>query len=872
MLDWIDGVIERECPVCRTTGPHQLVVAAGTAPDDAVRVSRCPACGSLATDRSPLAMTETAAAIDSYVEATAGIGTIAERLCMLDPAAVSSLLDVGCGYGFGADLGAFLFGWRTVGVEPSAAGRRGAAELGIDIRDGYVTDEPLLGAPFGAVLASEVLEHVEDPFSLLVAMRAQLAPDGVLVLTTPAAEVVNPRSGTQTVTEVLSVPYHHFVASTAGLEQLLRHSGFGAVAVSRFGAVLVALARVQPGDLRVPPPRPVVAEALEGYFLHRAASAAPGSALELGCATRAVRSMVARGAFDEAVVAGNLLAAAFQRRCGRAFAEPAALVARIGGGWSPPLSLPGAAFATGMVEMLHRRRPSVAREWFALTEAAAVHLRASGQLVDIDSLDLIGQSLGHGALCAAMEPAGSAEAAHALARLAAVLPRDEVSWWSCRVFVEAVSAGHYDDGEALLAGVAGVAHAVAASPVEGRRRAGLDALFTWGILRLVRGNPREALQLFTSCAHGCSALTDPGSARGLLAEANRHVEVARSALPDDAGGQHVQRRAGGTGVQAALETYWCDAYGTHVAGWLAADGQRWAEVGVRVGGIERWAEPIPRPDVLATAPHALDDRLGVSAYVAGAPSASVEFVGRTQDGVELTVSIELPPRPLPIVDPPQADLDLVETIRTAPPGPVLVIGARAAEEDTRVDEKIRTATGRDVVSLDIHPGLGVDVVADAHTLASAFAAGTFAVTTSSMVLEHLEAPWLVAAQCAAVTMAGGLAIHIGPFLWPEHAQPNDFWRFSPAALSVLFGPATGFEVVAAGACEPATVMPGPSWRHDHLPMPTLATSTQSWVVSRRTAVPVPAVGWAYDPESGAARARAYPPSGLQTARRGRDLL
>jgi hypothetical protein len=453
-----------------------------------------------------------------------------------------------------------------------------------------------------------------------------------------------------------------------------------------------------------------------------------------------------------------------------------------------------------------------------------------------------------------------------------VLPRDEVAWWSCRVFVEAVSAGHYDDGDALLAGIAGVAHSVAASSVEGRRRAGLDALFTWGILRLVRGNPREALQLFTACAQGCAALAQPAEARGLLAEANRHVQIARGLLANDVGEHHVRQQVAGGAVQAVLEGYWCDAFGMHLAGWLAADGRRWADIGVRVGDVVHWVAPLPRPDVRALAPGALDDRLGLSIYLAGTPSSRVHFVGRATDGEEIAAAVDLPPRPLPIVDAVQADLDLLETIRSAPPGPVLIIGARAAEEDTRVDEKIRTRTGREVVSVDIHAGIGVDVVADAHTLSGAFAAGTFAVTTSSMVLEHLEAPWLVAAQCAAVTMPGGLAVHIGPFVWPEHAQPNDFWRFSPAALSVLFGPATGFEVLASGSNEPATVMPGPTWRHDHLAMPTLATNAQSWVVSRRTAAAAPIVAWAYDTEAGASRARLYPPSGLQNARQGDRLL
>ena len=793
MLDWTAGECERRCPVCRTVGNHVRVLTGGPnvaadGPGPLV-VTRCDECGSLATDRPPQDMTETGPAIDSYVEATAGIATIAERLLLLDPSAVGSLLDVGCGYGFGADLGRFLFGWRTVGVEPSAAGRRGAADLGIDIRDGYLTTEPLAGGPFDAVLASEVLEHVEDPFGLLEVMRAQLAAGGAVVLTTPAAEAVTPSASPQTVSEVLSVPYHHFVASAVGLDRLLRESGFAAVAVQRFGSTLVAIARVEPGEVSLVAPRPVDAQRMEAYYLHRAAHAAPGSALELGCATRAVRSMVARGAFDEAVSASASLSAAFLRRCGRPFAEPAHLTAAIAAGWSPPLSLPGAAFATGMIEMLHTRQPSVAASWFALAESAAVQLRGSGQLVDVDSLDLVAQSIGHGALCVAGAVGGGPAAADALDRLASVLPRDQVSWWSCRVFVEAVSAGHFADGEALVGRIAAVAHAVAASPVEGRRRAGLDALFTWGVLRLVQGNPREALQLFTSCVQGCGALAEPDTARGLLAEATRHVQLAREAMAGEVGQHHVIRSIEGGNVNAVIETFWCDAQGMFVEGWLVANGRRWVELGVRVGDVVHWSALQPRPDVLALAAGAVDDRVGLSVYIDGTAVSPVHFVGRTENGELVEAPVALPSRGLPIVGTDQHELDIFETIGTAPPGPVLIIGARAAEENTRIDERIRLRTGREVVSVDIHPGVGVDVVADAHTLSSVFALETFAVTTSSAVLEHLEVPWLVAAQCAAVTMPGGLAVHSAPFVWPAHAQPNDFWRFSPRGLEVLFGPA-----------------------------------------------------------------------------------
>ena len=79
---------------------------------------RCPECLSIDILELPLDSSPTDASVDGYVEAGAGISTIAEALVLVDPARVKRFLDVGCNYGFALDVGRKLFHWEVLGVEP----------------------------------------------------------------------------------------------------------------------------------------------------------------------------------------------------------------------------------------------------------------------------------------------------------------------------------------------------------------------------------------------------------------------------------------------------------------------------------------------------------------------------------------------------------------------------------------------------------------------------------------------------------------------------------------------------------------------------------------------------------------------------------
>jgi SAM-dependent methyltransferase len=197
-------------------------------------------------------------------------------------------------------------------------------------------------------------------------------------------------------------------------------------------------------------------------------------------------------------------------------------------------------------------------------------------------------------------------------------------------------------------------------------------------------------------------------------------------------------------------------------------------------------------------------------------------------------------------------------------GRVLQIGARGLPASCGgVADPARGLLHGPVVGLDIHPGPHVDVVGDAHFLSRFFRAGCMDAVFSASVLEHLQAPWLLAAEVNRVLRPGGLAYHEAPGAWPAHAQPNDFWRMSAAGLCALFGPESGFEVLEARDDGPATLHPGPEWRSRHLAMPTLPVYAMAEILVRKVReIPPGAVAWPLPPGAGAERARRYPLSGV----------
>ena len=92
------------------------------------------------------------------------------------------VLDFGCGYG---DFLAMcdLYGFETFGIDRSSAKRENARYTRIFPEIEYLKQLGISG--FHAITLFEVLEHLDDPRSVLEILRGHLVTDGILVLETP---------------------------------------------------------------------------------------------------------------------------------------------------------------------------------------------------------------------------------------------------------------------------------------------------------------------------------------------------------------------------------------------------------------------------------------------------------------------------------------------------------------------------------------------------------------------------------------------------------------------------------------------------------------------------------------------------------------
>ncbi len=135
------------------------------------------------------------------------------------------ILDFGCGYGEFLAL-CELYGFETYGVDRSSAKRdngrfrRVVPEID-DLRESGIS-------AFHVLTLFEVLEHLDDPRSLLEALREYLVTGGILVLETPDCSGVD---GIRTREDYLKIhPLEHINGFTAAtMRQLAERLGFAPI-------------------------------------------------------------------------------------------------------------------------------------------------------------------------------------------------------------------------------------------------------------------------------------------------------------------------------------------------------------------------------------------------------------------------------------------------------------------------------------------------------------------------------------------------------------------------------------------------------------------------------------------------------------------
>jgi len=156
------------------------------------------------------------------------------------------LLDVGCGPGLIIDFWERIGLGAAVGIEPSSTGSFALDELHRNIRVLHLAeDAQVRDTVYDIVLSTEVVEHVADPALFLRELSARVAPEGVLIFTTPdigtlAANQAPPHH----LVEALSPGFHVTLFSEKALRalmaeidwpyvELIKHNGHWIVYASR---------------------------------------------------------------------------------------------------------------------------------------------------------------------------------------------------------------------------------------------------------------------------------------------------------------------------------------------------------------------------------------------------------------------------------------------------------------------------------------------------------------------------------------------------------------------------------------------------------------------------------------------------------------
>jgi len=182
-----------------------------------------------------------------------------------------SVVEMGCGKGsLGVRL-ATIFDYT--GVEPDPVSRSAAQDaIGADRINASLAE--VQGRTFDAVLAFEVLEHIEADGTALSEWRDLLKPGGAIVLSVPAYQE---RFGPS------DIAVGHFRRySPTELTDALRSAGFGDIAVDHYGYPLTEMLEFARNRLAARRPSPsgpgeAAATAASGRFLQPPALLAPAT-------------------------------------------------------------------------------------------------------------------------------------------------------------------------------------------------------------------------------------------------------------------------------------------------------------------------------------------------------------------------------------------------------------------------------------------------------------------------------------------------------------------------------------------------------------------------------------------------------------------
>jgi len=140
------------------------------------------------------------------------------------------MLDVGAATGFFLEI-ARNRGWEVAGVEISAFAAELARKKGIDVKTGILAQHEFPKGAFDAVTLWDVIEHVEDPKAELSRVREVLAPEGLLIMTTPNFTSLYARLLGKKWHAIVPPEHLHYFTFKS-MDRLLADSGFEAISIT----------------------------------------------------------------------------------------------------------------------------------------------------------------------------------------------------------------------------------------------------------------------------------------------------------------------------------------------------------------------------------------------------------------------------------------------------------------------------------------------------------------------------------------------------------------------------------------------------------------------------------------------------------------
>ena len=120
-------------------------------------------------------------------------------------------------------------------------------------------------------------------------------------------------------------------------------------------------------------------------------------------------------------------------------------------------------------------------------------------------------------------------------------------------------------------------------------------------------------------------------------------------------------------------------------------------------------------------------------------------------------------------------------------GPILEVGSR----DYGNTQNFRGLFAKEqYLGIDMQAGKGVDQVLDLaddfESIDSALQGKRFKTIICMSVLEHCRDPFKMAKNIQALMADDGILLISVPFSWEIHGFPDDYWRFTPSGVRMLF--------------------------------------------------------------------------------------